>query len=61
MKIIVSQPCQISDCDCKQYDGADPAEVGMPPFHEGCTCYVVFEATVQGVKPEAKVVDVTKR
>ena len=39
-KIIVSGSCLDGDCECAQYNGADPEEVGYPPFHNECSCYV---------------------
>ena len=31
------------DCDCLQFDNADPEEVGYPPYHDGCMCFVIEE------------------
>ena len=42
MKIIrVTTPCFEGNCDCAKYDFADAEEVGLPPYHNGCTCYAV--------------------
>jgi hypothetical protein len=29
------------DCKCMAQDGADPEDVGYPPYHDGCKCFVV--------------------
>ena len=43
-KIHVNFSCRvIHNCDCMEKDNADPDEVGYPPYHEGCHCFVNLE------------------
>lgn len=55
MKIMVSIPCwkgNHKDCECSKYANSDSKDVGIPPFHDGCTCYCVAD------NPEEKQEDI---
>ncbi len=42
-KVHVNFSCRVvHDCDCMEKDNKDPEEVGYPPYHDGCHCYVVL-------------------
>ena len=42
-KVHVNFSCRIvHDCDCIEKDNKDPEEVGYPPYHDGCHCYILI-------------------
>jgi len=41
VEIVVDSSCKDGDCDCEKYRGANPNEVGWPPYHDECCCYAV--------------------
>lgn len=52
-KIVVAGACVMGDCDCRARDGLRIDGSHIPPFHDGCTCYMVeiLEAAPTQPKP----------
>lgn len=40
-RVEVRGACQDGACSCDHKDGALALSAGFPPYHEGCTCWVV--------------------
>ncbi len=40
-KIVVAGACVMGNCDCRVRDGLQADASRIPPFHDGCTCYMV--------------------
>ena len=42
-KIVTSPPCLNAKKECIKFYGKDPNEVGYPPFHSTCYCYIIID------------------
>ncbi len=54
MKIVVAGPCITGDCGCIAHDKKKPTDSNhlSPPFHDGCTCYMIEYDPVALAQPK---------